>query len=120
MKARKYNRRVQIWQTNVVHDGYGGYKVTEALKKTSWANIETVGNNSRYVTRLSELGINDPLNTIIVRLRYRNDITYNAINQFIKYRGAKYIIQNAPSNINFMDTEIEILATREQTTEVTT
>lgn len=118
MRARKYTRVIEIWQTSSVADGYGGSTVSETFITKSWANIRTVGNNSRYVQRLTDLGITDPTSAIIVNLRQRNDITYNAINQFIKYRGVKYVIQNAPTNIDFMDSEIEIIATRDTTDSV--
>lgn len=118
MKAREYTKRVEIWQTSIVSDGYGGSTISETLITSSWAKVETP--SAKQVTLITELGITDPANTIIIKLRNRNDITYNAINQFIKYRGAKYVIQNAPVNVNFNDVDIHIIATREQTTSVST
>lgn len=119
MRARFYSKVVEFWQTLNVADGYGGYTVTEMLITKAWCNIKTASNNSRYVSRLTELGITDPVNAIIINLRHRIDVDYNAINQFIKYRGVKYIIQTAPTNINFENAEIELIATREATREVT-
>ena len=116
MISRKYTRRVEIWKTTVVPDAYGGNTVSEALVTTSWANVTT----PTSYKRMTEIGITDPTNTIVVKMRYRNDITYNAINLFIKYRGVKYIIQNTALNVDFNDTEIEIMATREGITTVTT
>ena len=119
MKARKYTKRIEVWETKVVSDGYGGSTVTEHLINESWANVTTVANNSRYVGKLTDLGIIDPITAIIVQMRWRNDLTYNAINQFLVYKNYKYIIQNAPSNIDFNGTEVEIIATREMTESVT-
>lgn len=119
MKAREYNRVIEIWQTTDVADGYGGNTVTDILIARSWAKVSSVSNNSRYVGRLTDLGITDPSNAIIVKFRHRNDLTYNAINQYLKYRGLKYIIQNDPTNIDFMDVDIEIIATKETTDSVT-
>ena len=52
-------------------------------------------------------------------LRKRNDITYNSVNQYLKYRGFKYIIQNQPFNVGFKDEVIEILAVKEEIKTVT-
>jgi len=114
LKSREYSKRIKFYQTAAVADGYGGSTVSETLVATSWAKIET--GNSR---RLTDLGITDPINTIIIKTRYRNDIDYNAVNQYILYRNIKYIVQNAPTNENFMDVDIEIIATRDMTTSVT-
>ena len=115
MKARKYTKRIAFYQTVAVADTYGGSTVSETLVATSWANVQT--NNS--VQRLTDLGITDPVNTIVINTRHRNDIDYNAVNQYILYRGVKYIIQNAPVNIDFHDVDIEIIATRDMINSVT-
>lgn len=115
MKARKYTKRIAFYQTVAVADTYGGSTVSETLVATSWANVKTNNN----VQRLTDLGITDPVNTIVINTRDRNDIDYNAVNQYILYRGVKYIIQNATINVDFNDVDIEIIATREITTSVT-
>lgn len=119
MISREYNKRIEIWQTAVVDDGYGGDTVSETLIASSWAKVSSASNNARSIGRLTDLGITDPNNAIIVKLRHRNDLTYNAINQYLKYRGVKYIIQNDPTNIDFKDVDIEIIAVKEATTSVT-
>ncbi len=118
MIARKYNKRVEIWQTETVSDGFGGSTVSDTLITSSWAQIETFGVNSKYSNRATNLGITDTINSIRVLLRKRNDITYNSINQFLVYRGEKYIINNTPTNVNFNGVDIEIIAIREQPTQV--
>lgn len=115
MIARKYNKRVEIWETTDVADDYGGNTVTDELITKSWANISTA---NKYSNKLDNIGITDPINTIIVKLRHRNDISYNAINKYLKYNGIKYIIQNNPTNVDLNNTEIEIIATREQVSSV--
>lgn len=114
MRSREYTKRVEIWQTTAVADGVGGSTVSEVLIGTSWAKITT----SKSSQRLLDLGVTDPVNTIIVNIRHREDIDFNAVNQFIKYRSVNYIIQNAPRNVNFNDVDIEIIATREMTSSV--
>ena len=115
MKSRSYNKRIGFYQTVAVADGYGGSTVSEELVATSWAKIETPKSSQR----LTELGITDPINTLVIQLRHRNDIDYNAVNQFIKYRSVNYIIENAPINEEFRDTDIMIIAKRQMTDSVT-
>jgi len=115
LKAREFNKRIGFWQTVAVSDGYGGSTVSEALVATSWAKVTTPKSSQR----LTELGITDPINTLVINVRKRNDIDYNAVNQYIKYRSVKYIIQNVPINTEFMDTDIMIIAKRQITDSVT-
>ena len=115
MRARKYNKRVSFYQTTTVPDGYGGFTVSDSLIATSWCEIKTVSNNSRFNQRITNLGITDPNNAIIIQLRHRNDIDYSAINQYVLYRNVKYVIQNAPVNIDLEGVDIEIIATKEAT-----
>ena len=120
MRSRKYNKRIAFYQTNITpnNDGFGGggeSYATPTLLATSWCEIKTASNNSKFVGRMTELGITDPTLAIIVQLRHRNDIDYNAIDMYLLYNGVKYIIQNAPTNINFEGVDVEIIATREST-----
>lgn len=109
MKARKYNKRIEIYQTTSVNDGFGGKSIAETKIGTSWANITTLDR----ANRTTEDGTTDSFKSIIVRTRKRNDLKYNIGNIFIKYRGVKYVIQQQPINIGFQDREIEFLATGE-------
>ena len=117
MISRKYNKRVEIWQTIEKLDGYGGRLIDELFLTKSWANIVSTGSNRTLSNRLTDLGISDIQNTIIINLRHRNDFSYNGINQFIQYRGQKYIIQSVIEK-GLENTEVEIIATREKTKNV--
>jgi SPP1 family predicted phage head-tail adaptor len=110
MRCRKLTKRVEIWQTSNVPNGFGGNSVSETLITSSWAEVITLNNTNRS----TDIGITSATNTIKIKLRKRNDITYNSINQFIKYRGYKYIIQNQPFNVGFRDEEIEIIAVKQE------
>ena len=110
MRSRKLSKRIEIWQTSNVSDGFGGNTVAETLITSSWAEIVTLNDTNRS----TDIGITSATNTIKVMLRKRNDITYNNINQYLKYRGFKYIIKNQPFNIGFRDDIIEILAVKEE------
>ena len=108
---------IEFWQVVDTPDGYGGNLVTEELIAKSWCNIKTASNN-RAVSKLDSIGITDVANSIIIHLRHRNDIIYNMVNQFIKYNGYKYVIQNAV-NVDLEDIDIEIIATKEHTKDIT-
>ena len=110
MRSRKLSKRVEVWQTSNVEDGFGGNTVSDTLITSSWAEIITLND----VNRSTDIGITSATNTIKIRLRKRNDITYNGINQYLKYRGFKYIIKNQPFNVGFRDDIIEIIATKEE------
>ena len=107
--ARQFTKQIEIWQTTTVPDGFGGNTVTEEILTRSWANVTTLGGRSR----VTDFGVTDTNNTILVKLRKRNDITYNSINQFIMYRGVKYIISSFPENVDFNDVYIDIVCIRE-------
>ena len=109
MRNRKLSKRIEIWQTSNVSDGFGGNTVSETIIASSWAEIVTLND----VNRSTDIGITSATNTIKVRLRKRNDIEYNNINQYIKYRGFKYIIKNQPFNVGFRDSIIELIAIKE-------
>ena len=109
MRSRKLSKRIEIWQTSNVSDGFGGNTVDETFIASSWAEIITLNNTNRS----TDIGITSATNTIKVRLRKRKDLTYNSINQYIKYRGFKYIIQNQPFNVGFRDDVVEILAVKD-------
>ncbi len=106
MNARKYDRRIEIWQTTDVSDGFGGFTVTDELLGSSWCYI---GSGSKSSRRLNELGVTDIANTIIVKLRHRNDLIYSAVNQYLKYKDKKYMIQSIV-DVDLDATEIEIIA----------
>ena len=109
MRSRKLSKRIEIWQTSNVSDGFGGNTVAETLITSSWVEIITLND----VNRSTDIGITSATNSIKVRLRKRKDITYNSINQYLKYRGFKYIIKNQPFNVGFRDDIIEIIAVKE-------
>ena len=111
MRARSFNKRIEIWETTLVSDGFGGNTFTESLLNTSWAKIETV-KPSRGDLR-TDSGILDASNSIIVTLRQRKDLSYDMATMFLKYRGEKYIINSFPANIDFEDSTIKIVCTKE-------
>lgn len=109
MRARKYTKKIELWQTTKVVDGFGGNGITTELITSTWCEIITLDK----LYRNTDFGVTDTANTIVIRLRKRNDLTYNSLNQFFKYRGEKYLLQGTPINVGFEDREIQITLTRE-------
>lgn len=118
MRARRLSKRVQIWQTENVPSQFGGYLVKDYQITDSWAEVTTLSDNSKYNSRNNDFGITDRHNSIIVKMRKRNDITYNSINQYLVFQGVKYMIAVQPTDTNFDNDSIVLIATRESIKEV--
>ena len=110
--SRRLTKRFELWETTAVPDGFGGNTVSDILIASSWAEIKTANAKSNF--RSTDNGITNATNQIIITTRLRNDLTYNSINQFIKYGGVKYIISNQPYNVSFDNMFIEIVATAQE------
>ena len=110
MRARKYDKRIGIYSVSVVADGYGGNTVTQSYVGTSWGQIETVASSSGYSGRLTDLGITDIKEAIVVKIRHRIDITPDS-NYFLTYNGYKYVIQSI-TNYNLKNVDLEIIAVK--------
>lgn len=116
MRARKITKRIEIWQTVEVSDGFGGSTSSEEKITDTWAEIKTL--NNKFNVRLTDLGISNTQVAIFVKVRIRSDFAYNSINQFIKYRGESYIINSFPINTDFDNSYIEFIAVKEPTKNV--
>lgn len=114
MRARRLSHRIEIWQTVKASDGFGGNTSnTNTLITTSWANVTTLNDNSKYNRSNNDFGITDRHNSIVVKMRKRNDITYNSVNQYLVFKGVEYVIAVQPTNTNFDDDSIVLIATRQ-------
>lgn len=116
--SRNLQKVVEFWQTTRVADGFGGYTTSDVIIAKSFASVTTLGNKNGYNS--DSFGIIDKDNAILIQLRKRNDITYNALNQFIKYRDVKYIVKLQPTNIDFNDSYVQIIAVKEATKSINT
>ena len=112
MRARGFTKRIEIWGNTRVSDGFGGYTNTEALITTSWAKLETF-NVSKRSGNATDFGLIDLNNAINITLRENPNLTIDTKNNYIKYRGDKYIINTAAVNVNFKDNLIKFVATKE-------
>ena len=108
---RRFSKLFELWQTAFVFDGFSGKTPgDDVLITKSWGEIKTVNASSKFRNR--DNGITSNTNQIIITTRKRNDVAYNSINQFIVYRGEKYTISNQPYEIDFDNSLIEIVATK--------
>ncbi len=114
MRARQLNRKVQIWQTRKVEDGFGGSKTYNELITSSWAAVRTHKDTSRD----TEVGVGDYSEKLDITMRYRNDIQYNSVTQFLTYRGVKYTFTMSPMNQDFNEAFIVLTASRQKTKSV--
>jgi len=114
MRARAFNKVIEFWSTINVPDGYGGNTVNNALITKSWAKVETFTPGGRN-SQTTDFGITNTQNAVIITTRKREDIDYTSINQYIMYRGNKYVISTTPTNVNFEDSFIKFIATRQNT-----
>jgi len=109
MRSRAFNKRIDIYESTDVADGFGGNTVTNVLVTSSWADIKHVNINSNLST---ELGILAASNSISLTMRKRNDITIDLETMFIMYRGEKYAIKSFPANVNFEDNVIKMICSK--------
>jgi len=103
MIARKYNKRIQVFETTLTQNEFAGNVQTTELLFTSWAEIET--NGVGY--KATDFGIDTFENPVLLRCRYRNDFKYQGRTFHVEYKGLKYIIKGV-RNIGVADLEMEI------------
>ena len=101
MKARKYDKLIQLWKTTEVEDGFGGYTVTDSLQSTFWANVQTKG-----ARNLSDNGNVQNVNQIVFTIRNRYDIDLQDC--YVKYQSKVYQIATT-TNQDLNNIEIEIV-----------
>jgi hypothetical protein len=112
LKARGYNKRVEVWITSAVEDGFGGYTTISELLTKSWAKLETVDLFSQNILN-TNYGLNDSANSLKVTVRKRNDLIYDLQRIYLVYRGEKYVIKSYATNTNFEDNTITFIVTKE-------
>lgn len=107
--SRKYNKRIEVWQVQSTPDAYSGnYADNDTKIADSWCYIETLNKYDLDVLN----GVSDAFNTLKIKLRKRNDLTYSRETIYFKYRNVRYDILNEPINIGFDDSEIIIYLIR--------
>jgi len=108
MIARKYTKRIELWQTTPVPDGYGGNTVTTDLVATMWANV-----TAKRATRTNENGQNDNFVQTVFTIRNRYDLDVSIKDNFIVYNGLTYNIESV-LNKDLNNIDIELVATQRE------
>lgn len=85
--ARKYDKRIELFQAQHVPNGFGGNTVTFESVGFSFCNITTLN-----AQRATDLGLTENNLSIQIELRLRNDVDYSNKNQYFKYKGNDYNI----------------------------
>ncbi len=106
MISRKYTKSIEIWKTITVPDGYGGNLVNTEFEYTIWANV-----TAKKAFRTNENGQNDNFVQTVFTVRNRVNLDLSIKNNFIKYNGLIYNIDNI-LNIDLDNIDIEIQATQ--------
>jgi head-tail adaptor len=105
MKARQFNKRIQLWTTLSVADGFGGFKSEKVPFKSQWANIKTIGSAATVLQ-----GLDFTKSTIQVTVRKNDIINYNSTTLFMVYREREYSITTYPTNKNYTDAYVVFTA----------
>ena len=105
MRARKYNKKIAVYQSVPLSDGYGGNSCSSfTLLFSSWCQIKTLDTLSKE----SDVGEIVDESKLVLHLRKNSNIDYTTKGLFFKYRGIDYVVQGTPINIGFEDREIQV------------
>ena len=106
MKARKFNKQIEVYTISAQSDGFGGNTNTSILLKKVWCNLKTIKGSS--VANIE--GLDFTQNNLQITVRENPNINYNSEGLLLKYRGAEYTITSFPQNTNFTDAYITFIA----------
>ena len=109
-RARGFNKRIQLWQTESVSDGFGGNTVIESKIAEFWAKLDTL-QNKRFTSRND--GTIDFANSVQVTMRSNALLSLNYKVNFIVYRGARYELTENPVNKNFEDNSVSFIMVKQ-------
>lgn len=107
MISRQYDKRIEVWGTVTVPDGFGGNLVAEQLQFKSWAKLETTG----VGYKAQDFGLDQFNNPLLFKVRYRNDFQYEGRTLYVMYRNEKYIIQGI-RNSDQRNIELDIFCSK--------
>ncbi len=93
MIARQYDKRIKIYSTTTVSDGFGGNTITEVLIGSFWAELKQ---NSAF--RDTAIGMSNIKDNWSFNIRTNPTITVNMDNLTIEYRGVKRVVNDIRYN----------------------
>jgi len=89
MIARKYSRKINIYKTEAVPDGFGGNTVNNVLIGSFWAEIKQ---NSAF--RDTAIGMSNIKDNWSFNIRANPTITVDMDNLSIEYKGVKRVVND--------------------------
>lgn len=89
MISRQYTKKIQIYKTTSVPDGYGGNTVNDVLIGSFWAEVKQ---NSSY--KDNAIGKSDIKNNYSFKIRANANLTPDIDNLSIIYKGSKYVVND--------------------------
>jgi len=89
MISRQYTRKVSIYKTETVEDGFGGNTVNDVLIGSFWAEVKQ---NSAF--KDNSIGKSDIRNNYSFKIRSNSILTPDLDNLSIVYKGLKYVVND--------------------------
>lgn len=89
MLARQYSRKIAIYKTVNVPDGYGGNTVNDVLIGSYWAEVKQ---NSAF--KDNSIGKSDIKNNYSFKIRASLNLDMDINNLSIVYNGVKYVVND--------------------------
>jgi len=89
MISRQYTRKIAIYKTTNVSDGYGGNTVSDVLIGSYWAEVKQ---NSSY--KDNTIGKSLLKDNYSFKIRANNNITPDLDNLSIIYKSKKYVVND--------------------------
>lgn len=89
MIARQYSRKVNIYKTTNVPDGFGGNTVTDVLIGSFWAEVKQ---NSSF--KDNTIGKSDIKSSYSFKIRANSVLNPDIDNLKIEYRNAFYVVND--------------------------
>lgn len=89
MIARQYSRKIQIYTTESIPDGYGGFVVNDVAIGSFWAEVKQ---NSAY--KDNAVGISQIKDNYSFKVRASATLTPDVNNLSIIYKGKKFVVND--------------------------
>ena len=89
MIARELSRKVEIYKTENVEDGFGGYTIDDVLIGSFWANVKQASSFRDNANGGSYIKDNYSF-----KIRNNSTIDIDRDNLSIVYRNEKYVVNN--------------------------
>lgn len=104
MISRKYTRKIEIYKTDSVVDGYGGNTVTDILIGSFWAEVK-----QNSASKDNSIGLSVIKDNYSFKIRSTKKIIEDLDNLSVVYRNKKYVVSDLTYN-DEMFREINIIA----------